>query len=66
MGRHRIARLSKLSGFVLKLVDGRRFYFPGILHGLASFSEEAAARLTADRMTATAKASICAYRARLF
>jgi hypothetical protein len=51
---------------VLKLVDGRRFYFPGILHGLASFSEEAAARLTADRMTATAKASICAYRARLF
>jgi hypothetical protein len=51
---------------VLKLVDGRRFYFPGILHGLASFSEEAAVRLTADRMTARAKASICAYRARLF
>jgi hypothetical protein len=32
---------SKLSGFVLKLVDGRRLYSPGVLHGLASFSEEA-------------------------
>jgi hypothetical protein len=57
---------SKLSGFVLKLVDGCRLYFRGARHGLASFSEEAAARLTADRMTARAKASICAYRARLF
>jgi hypothetical protein len=57
---------SKLFGFVLKLADGRRLYLPGALHGLASFSEEAAARLPADRMTVRATAKISAYRARLF
>lgn len=56
---------SRLFGFVLTLGDGRKLYLPGALHGLASFSEEAAARLTADRMTVRAKAKISAYRARL-
>lgn len=57
---------SRLFGFVLTLGDGRKLYFPGALNGLASFSEEAAARLTADQMTVRAKAKISAYRARLF
>jgi hypothetical protein len=47
------------------LVDGRRLYLPGALYGLASFSEDAAARLIAERMTARAKAKVSLYRARL-
>jgi hypothetical protein len=56
---------SVLFGFVLTLVDGRRLYLPGALYGLASFSEEAAAQLPAERMTARAKARVSLDRARL-